>query len=243
GAPGVVDERAGDVWTLHDGTRVTLDRTYYSVEELAAIFTVEWSCADCDPTLGDDVEAMLAVARPILRHAVVTGEWQRAKISGLTLDEGGEVTIGGVRAVIHLANGQNPFITVTNLDHLFVWDLEVDGRSYHVTTPGYYRNDTNGEQTFTSHWQPPKACPALLRLDSSELEARATELALPLMRRIAALELWRSVPVVAPEGASPPLETVDHVGVAVGCPDPSCAGRPGCGGRGFRVSRPLGELR
>ncbi len=232
-----MDERANADWRLEDGSSVRIARTYFTAAGKEATFHVEWEVpADALPP-PQARDAMLELARPVLRHAIGSGELGRTQISGLGV---GRVPVKRVRAQVQAAGTQQTReLVVSNMDELFVWNWTFNGRLHRIFAPGYYVDFDSGKVTFTMKWHDATLCPALEGID----DEAAFALAKPVLRRAVAWRLWQVVPEVSPDGISPPRTSVDLVGLELGCPEANCATGSPCGARGYRVSRTPEQIR
>lgn len=233
-----MDERTDQVWQLEDESSVKIARTYLTAADRAATFHIEWEVPLAQLPPASSREALLEVVRPVLRHAV-----SRRKLEAIEIKEFGvgRVPVMRVRAQIQgSGTTEKRELVTTNMDELYVWNWSFDGRQHRIFGPGYYFDRDSGKVTFTMKWHDATLCQRLQQIDDDA----AFALAEPVLRQAAARQLWRVVPLASAKGMSAPRETVDNVGVELGCPDENCTSETtSCRVRGYRVARPLDSLR
>ncbi|MEZ4442306.1 MAG: hypothetical protein R3B72_24640 [Polyangiaceae bacterium] len=234
-----VDLRTGAVWTLYNGRKVTIEQSYFTVEGVVGTFNVEWDCPTCDRAVFEDLDAAMRVVRPVLRHAVVTGELGRTDLRN---EAGEKVAIQRLRAVIGVPGSIGAAeVLVTDFSQLMMWDLGEGEQSFRIVGTMNSEGPEEGRM-FLSRWAPKTGCATLFGLEGKERTASAREMAMPLLRLMAADELWRSVPFVSAEGMSAPLEQVDWVGVVIECAHESCKPGNDCPVLQFAVGERYADL-
>jgi hypothetical protein len=72
-----MDVRGSMIWVI-DGKSIQIDRTYFQAQGERLAFAVEWTCSDCSLHKAMSQAEALAVARPVLWHAVESGEAMRS---------------------------------------------------------------------------------------------------------------------------------------------------------------------
>jgi hypothetical protein len=185
-------------------------------------------------------EEALAVARPVLWHAVESGEANRTAVT--QVGGGRRQTNRLLAFMTYEVDGAPKQMTVSidKLDALFDWTWVLGGRSYRVFGPGYYFDVDARRLYFTAKWHHRDLCSQLVGIT----DERAANLAMPILKHIASRKIFRFVPRVA--DPTVPTEVgaydVDAIGVEIGCPDPSCAGAVDCPAQGYRVSRTLDQI-
>jgi len=239
GSAGRMDERGPSVWQV-DGKKIQVDRTYFQAEAKDLTFVVEWRCTEWRAPKEMDQEQALAQSRGVLWQAVESGEANRTVFTKVGT---GRTPTNRMRSVITYEVAGKPkktSVTVDNLETLFDWTWTIGARSYRVFGPGYYFDVDAGRLYFTVKWHDPKLCEQLVGITDD----RAADLAMPLLKHIAARKLFKHIPRVGRPGDGPDLggKEVEAIGVELGCPEPSCAGSVDCPARGYRVSRSLAEI-
>lgn len=238
-ASGRMDERGPNTWSV-EGKKIQVDRTYYQADSKHLTFVVEWRCAECGARKQMDQEHALAVSRSVLWHAIESGEASRTAFTKLGA---ARTTTNQLRSVITYEVAGKPrtvSVTVEKLDTLFDWTWTIGGRSYRVFGPGYYFDQDARRLYFTVKWHDKALCEELAGIT----DERAGDMAMPLLKQIAARKLFKHIPRVFPPGDDADLKAqeVEAIGVEIGCPDPTCAGAVDCPARGYRVSRTLAEI-
>lgn len=232
-----MDERTDETWQLEDGSSAHIARTYFTAADDAATFHVEWEVPVDRLPSQPTREAKLDLVRPVLRYAFGRGEMVRTKIFSPGV---GPVLVRRLMAEVRGSGTERKVeVVVSNMDELLIWNWTFNGRLHRISGPGYYVDEHTGRVTFTMKWHDRTLCDSLERIDDNA----AFVLAEPVLRQAAAWRLWRTVPLASPKGIFPPRESVDEVGLELGCPEENCAAGTPCGVRGYRVSRPVEVLR
>ena len=229
-------ERTDETWRMEDGATVQVARTYFTAAKDDVTFHIEWEVPAGQLPTSSSREAMLELARPVLRHAFAHGKMQGIEISSAN---GDRLPVKRIRAEMRAAGTeQKRELIVSNVDELFVWNWTFDGRPYRIFGPGYYGDTNSGRMTFTMKWHDKALCPSIEGINDDT----AFNIAEPVLRRAVAWRLWKVVPVVEPDGISAPRENVDAVGLELGCPEENCVVGTPCKVRGYRVSRDVEML-
>ena len=237
--PGRLDERGPTVW-LVDGKKIQINRTYFRVQGESLAFAVEWTCLDCAFQKTMSQEEALAVSRPVLWHAVESGEASRTAVAKLGSGRLQTNLLVSTVAYQVAAKPQQTTISVNKLDDLFDWTWVLGGRSYHLFRPGYYFDLDARKVYFTIKWHDIQLCEQIPAIT----DERARDLAMPVMKEIVLRKLFRFIPRSGVPIDRGELNTreLDAIGVEIGCPEPACAGAIDCPARGYRVSRTLAQI-
>jgi hypothetical protein len=224
-------------WTI-DGKTVAVDRTFYLAEGAALAFAVEWTCADCPSTHELTSAEGFALAKPVLREAVLRGEVGRVRFDKVGT---GPLGVNKLTSLMHytVAGELKVYrLTGANLAALWDWSWQIDGRTYHVVNAGYYFDQDSKKLFFTTLLDDPALCANFDQLT----EESATKVTMPVMRKVLAISLHERLPRL---GFLPEFETapVEFIGVGIACPTPTCAGQPNCPLKIFRTSRSLEQIR
>jgi hypothetical protein len=234
-----MDERGSTIWVI-DGKSLQIDRTYFQAQGENLAFVVEWICSDCNFHKAMSKAEALAVARPVLWHAVESGEANRTAVTKLG---SGRLQVKLLLSVVtYQVEGkpQQTTISVDEADVLYDWTWVVDGRSYRVFGPGYYFDVNARKLYFTIKWHDSKLCDQLADIT----DERAGNLAMPVLKQIVSHKLFHFIPRsgLPPDRADLATHEVDLLGVEIGCPEPACAGAIDCPARAYRVARTLAQI-
>jgi len=233
---GRMAERGRETWTV-EGRPIAIDATYFQSDGSHLAFVVEWTCADCAPKSKLTDPEAFDLARPVLWEAVVRKEPMRATIQKFGT---GPLSVDRLVSAMSYRLGEKTEragIVVDRLEALYDWTWHIDGKSDRVFQPGYYFDTSARELYLTIQWYDESLCSRYETLT----EEIATSHTLPILREVAKRRLFEVVPRV---GYPPELSDVpvSAIGVGIACPEPSCAGQPGCRIRTYGTSRHLTEL-
>jgi hypothetical protein len=233
---GRMAERGKETWTV-EGNPVTIDRTYFQSDGSQLAFVTEWTCTECAPQKKLTDPEAFELARPVLWEAVVRKEPMRATVSKFGT---GPLTVDRLVSAMSYRLGdaiEVAGIVVDRPEALYDWTWQIGDKTFRVFQPGYYFDTEAKQLYFTIQWHDEAVCS---RYETLTQES-ATSYALPVMKEAARRRLFDSIPRV---GNLPDVSDMEiwAIGVGIACPEPSCAGQPGCPIRSYRTFRPLTEL-
>lgn len=232
-----MNAKDSEVWTV-DGEPMTIDTSYFLAEPGGLAFVAEWTCRDCRFDAEPKQEDLIELIRPVLREALLRRETGRVDIT--RYGEGKQLVNRLAGKIAYTVDGvpSSQVLGTDDLNKLWDWKWEIDGRPVHLFGLFFYFDEIGRELYYTTNWHDPALCPLPTDLDDDTAGA----LAMPAMRRIVELSLHERTPRF---GAPPEIEqaTVEAIGITIVCPKPECEEQPDCPMDGFRVSRTLDQIR